>query len=230
MTGDGTLKAQPESPLLPDCLNAGHTHPGRRWAKHFAQARSVPAWIVIEAAAWTELQLAGQITCPASYAPQVEEFVEAYAWLKAEMAEAGIPAPDPGLTPWWVWVQREPGHPQPFLDDLQGMGNPVVLELRLPPGELILSCFDAWHAVLNRWTLYDSPEAEAAIEVKIRAGGPEAESALVASWMQVFDLAQLYGDPLGPDKRCVQGCIWQIRLEYVTRVVSTAELDSLPLS
>lgn len=52
----------------------------------------MPAWIVIEAAAWTELQLAGQITCPASYAPQVEEFVEAYVWLKVEMAELADPA------------------------------------------------------------------------------------------------------------------------------------------
>jgi hypothetical protein len=92
VTGDGTLKAQLESPHLPDFLNAGHTHPGRGWASHFAQAGSVPAWIVIEAAAWTELQLAGQITCPASYAPQVEEFVEAYVWLKVEMAELADPA------------------------------------------------------------------------------------------------------------------------------------------
>lgn len=220
------LQSLPEPPLVWGM----RTHPAHQWTSHFTENGTVAAWIIVEASAWTMLQQAGQITCPAIYAPRDDEFIAAYRWMKSEMAKAGLPSPSPDLTPWWVWVQREPGHRQPYLEDLQGTADPVVLELQLPASELVMSCFDAWHAVLNRWPLYNSPEAEADIEARIRAGGPEAEPALQESWLQVFDLAQLYGDPLGPDARTVQACIWHLRLEHVTRVMPAAELDSLPLS
>lgn len=184
------------------------------------------AWILIEAPAWEQLKLLGSITCPDHFASSNEDYAEAYAWMRSEMAAAGLPAPSTGLTPWWVWVQRDPGHRAPYLEDLQGITSPVVLELQLQATLLIQSCFDAWHAVLNRFPLYDSPAAETTIEAKLRVGGAEAEIALRESWQQVFDLGQIYGVVAGPETRSVQACTWTLRLENVVRVVPISELDS----
>lgn len=197
-----------------------------KWLDAFAHQGKVQAWILIEAPAWEQLQLLGTITCPARFASPDEEDAAAYAWMRNEMAAAGVPPPAEGLTPWWVWVQRDPGHRAPYLEDLQGISNPVVLELQLPATELVQSCFDAWHAVLSPSPLYDSPAAEAAIEAKLQAGGPAAEEALRTSWQQVFDLGQIFGEDAGPETRSVQACTWILRLANVVRVVPVSELDS----
>lgn len=202
-------------------------HPALQWRTQFSRGGRVSAWIVIEAAAWKQLQQAGELNCPAAFATPDEEFVVAYAWMRAEMAAAGVFPPGPGLTPWWVWVQRSPGHPAPYLEDLAGLTDPVVLQLELPAEELVLSCFEAWHAVLNRWYLHTSPADEAAFDAMLQAGDPAAAESLQASWRHVFDLGHLYGVPEAPETRLVQGCIWQLRLEQVSRVVTAQEMDSL---
>lgn len=199
-----------------------------KWFDAFSQQGKVQAWILIEAPAWEQLETQGTLTCPSRFATSEEEYVAAYAWMRSEMASAGVPPPTEDLTPWWVWVQRDPGHRAPYLEDLQGMITPVVLELQLPASELVQSCFDAWHAVLNRWPLYDSPAAESAIDALLQAGGPEAEEALQTSWQQIFDLGQFYGEQAGPETRSVQACTWILRLKNVVRVVPTSELDPIP--
>ncbi|MDG1581011.1 DUF3841 domain-containing protein [Pseudomonas sp. GOM6] len=207
-------------------MTTGAIHPAIQWRERFTQGAKVQAWIIIEAEAWAQLQVAGELVCPESFAAPGEEFQTAYSWMRQQMTAAGVLPPGEGLSPWWVWVQRAGGHSAPYLEDLAGVRAPVVLELALPASDLVLSCFDAWHAVLNRWFLYQDQAESDEFEALEAAGSPDAESRLRHSWLNVFDLGHLYGDATPLSARSVQGCIWALRLDQVTRVVSHSELET----
>jgi hypothetical protein len=200
----------------------------KQWSTALSEDGHIQAWIILQRGAWDLLQAEKVITCPQSFAAADENFTPAYAWLRRKMECAGLKAPSHGLTPWWCWVQREGDHPMPFSEDIAGLHSPVVLELSLPADLVAISCFDAWHWVLNRWYLHDSAEDEQAFAESQTGAGDEQETLRrkEASWDRVFDLTQMLGTPTLLSERSLQGCFWQLNLEHVVRVVEA--LDAFP--
>ena len=148
------------------------------------------------------------------------------------MLEAGILAPEPNLSPWWCWVNRGPDNPQPYTEDLDGLDDPIVLQLSIPSTQIALSCFDLWHFVLNRSYVYSSQDDELAFDraqaatQKGSSGEILLEAKLRASWTAVFDLDQTKVD-MGPfESKSIQGCFWVLRHDQVTAVLERTALNS----
>ena len=186
----------------------------------------------MERSTWHLLEARGSLTCPISKADDDPMFQAAYAWMKTSMVDAGITPLSTGLTPWWCWIRREAGHPEPYLEDLGDMVDPVVLQLSIPSHLVVLSCFDLWHFVLNRIYVYASELDEQAFDQALAAApnGSEAalqlEDRLRKSWNAVFELDQC-GVDMGPfELKSIQGCFWTLERSYVTAVLEPSMLTS----
>ena len=157
-----------------------------------------------------------------SYIPK--EFRHAYDWMRAQMKRR-LPYYD-GHYPWWGWHTPRP--------DLRGSGHlphgtqGVRLELQLDPAKVLLSDFDAWHAVLNRGYLGLSEAEDEAwykrfeAAVPNRGAWPPPEpwySDILTSWERVFDLEALAtSEYWQPGPRYVQATFETLSLTDVHRV------------
>lgn len=205
----------------------------RKWQSRLSTPPGiVECWTVMERSTWLLLSSRGTLSCPADKADADPMFQQAYGWMKKSMAEAGLPAPALGLSPWWCWVKRGEGSSKPYIEDLAGLEDPVVLQLRVPANLMVLSCFDLWHFVLNRIYVYESVDDEAQFDQAISNAedGSEAawlmEQRLQNSWMAIFELDQLKVD-MGPfESKSIQGCLWALERCYVTAVLEASDLGS----
>jgi hypothetical protein len=129
-----------------------------------------------------------------SYIPR--EFCDAYDWMRAQMKRRI--SSYSGHYPWWGWHSPRP--------DLRRSGHlprgtqGVRLELELEPAEVLLSDFDAWHAVLNRGYLGLSEAEDDAWYERFEAAVPNRwawpppepwYSDILTSWERIFDLETL---------------------------------------
>lgn len=193
-----------------------------KWPRELSKDGHLSAWIVIEREAWALLQQRGHLNCPSSLAEP--DFHAAYAWMVDQMCTAGLRPPEKNQTPWWVWVRRDRGQLSPYLEDLQGVLDPIVLALQLPAAEVVLSNFDTWHDVLNEGYIQSSDED--GIEFESLSEPLEIDRRLKASWTEIFQLDRQHGVSVSPMDISIQGCIWTLRQEYVLGVVPN---DQLPL-
>ncbi len=153
-----------------------------------------------------------------------EEFRHAYDWMRAQM-ERRIPGYR-GHYPWWGWHSPRP--------DLRRSGHlprgtrGVRLELELEPAEVLLSDFDAWHAVLNWGYLALSEDEEevwyrrfeAAVPDRFRRAWPLPEpwwSDILSSWERIFELEALAASGYWRGERYIQATFEALRLADVRR-------------
>ncbi|WP_397451054.1 DUF3841 domain-containing protein [Pseudomonas sp. NA-150] len=208
----------------------------QKWQSVMAVSGRINGWTIMERSTWQTLESVQTLTCPVVRASDVEEFQQAYEWMKLSMAEAGLSAPASKLTPWWCWVQREPDHPHPYLEDADGYDDPVVLQLSIPAANVVLSCFDLWHWALNRWYVPANLEDEADYEIAMKATGvdPEIvvqlEKRLQSSWLTIFDLDQDKIDARPFSSKSIQGCFWRLEKSYVEAVLEREDLESYEAS
>lgn len=204
----------------------------QKWQTEFSKNGRVMCWTVMERSTWQLLEAEGELTCPIGDACDDPIFQDAYAWMKNSMASAGIVAPTQGLSPWWCWITRGENHPEPFIEDVEGLRDPVVLQLAVPCEQVVLSCFDLWHFVLNKWYVWSSELDEQDFDRAQENAGEGSEAALQLqqrmqhSWSAVFELDQTVVD-MGPfEAKSIQGCFWTLRLAYVTAVIEPVALTS----
>ncbi len=203
-----------------------HFHPAHYWRRRLSIKGRVHAWIVIEAKAWELLQQQGELTCSSRFARPGVGLERAYDWMRSQMTELGVAPPISGLTPWWFWVGHYYKHPEPFFNELAGMHDPVVLELRLPAESVALSCFDSWLSVVNDNALSgyeDEGEAYELIYDDTQAAQYRRES-----WRYVFDLGRFFKQESDVESLKVQGCTWVLDLNHVIGVIPTSKLDLRP--
>lgn len=186
----------------------------------------------MERSTWQLLIAEGTLTCPANKANDDPIFQQAYAWIKTAMADAGLHAPGTDQSPWWCWVRREADHSQPYIEDLAGHEDPVVLKLSIPSNLIALSCFDLWHFVLNRWYVPASDEDDADFDRALeRADGGSGAAWLLderlrQSWSIIFQLDQCQVDMGHFESKSIQGCFWTLKHSYVIAVLDRNDLDS----
>ena len=186
----------------------------------------------MERSTWELLKANGALTCPVEQACDDPIFQRAYTWMKASMAQAGLPAPAVDVSPWWCWVRKEEHHPGPYIEDLHGLDDPIVLQLSIPAERVVLSCFDLWHFVINRCYVWDSEADEMEFD-QAWAAAQNDKAALTAleermqtSWSAIFELDQDRVDMGRLEAKSIQGCFWVLRHEYLTAVLEPHELAS----
>jgi hypothetical protein len=116
------------------------------------------------------------------------------------------------------------------------LDDPVVLELSVPCEQIVLSCFDLWHFVLNKcyvWTSeLDEQDFDRAQEIAEEGSHAslQLQQRMQKSWSAVFDLDQCAVD-MGPfEAKSIQGCFWTLRLADVTAVIERDALTSHDLA
>lgn len=134
------------------------------------------------------------------------EFKNAYDWMVEQMSER-IPAGKTPGYPVWVWYKWDGKNIRPDLRRMEFRDREedmYLLELEIPDNEVLLSDFDAWHAVLNDSII---SEDEAEIDWYYDEATPEEQEKFKErNWLLVFET---------DDSDYVQGCLWEIRKENV---------------
>ena len=150
-------------------------------------------------------------------------FLESYEWFAQEAAKR-VPRPNDGRLPIWCSISRE--------NCLKAIEGTVVYVLEVPKDQVIYFDEAKWDYVLNRIYLPESPEDAAAYKEDLRKKGfsdgfqffqgryagkyPEEIQRIQESWQRVFTI-----DHWGIFNVC--GNIWEIRREWVKRIVHPGE-------
>lgn len=201
------------------------------WAKHFSDdGVSVLAWSFVPRHALSGI-LAGRdkLVCRDRAEP---EFIDAYRWMRSVMTLSGIEHPVGAHTPWWCWIQYGGGFDKPTTE--AASADSVLLELRIPIEEILLSDFDLWHFVLN-YSFASFTEAEDdAFDARLRSAGITAATQqpypepfhgeMERSWCNIFDLGveSDYATHPFPEKG-IQGVFWNLDPDYIVGVVEPSQ-------
>ena len=151
-------------------------------------------------------------------------FRESYQWLCKEMIEK-IGAPPKGVKyPVWAWHTRNFKHKKPDLRNASYSfrGDKMVcLELQIPDNEILLTDFDAWHFVLNKWYLntncWDEETYDKDHECLDSLSQEQREIEIEKSWQGIYNL-----NPKETDWNCrgkyIQATFWEIKKENIKNV------------
>ncbi len=92
--------------------------------------------------------------------------------------------------------------------------------MEIPTSRILLSDFEAWHAVLNDWFLSWNESEDDAFDRGNDQRSEEARHALIEeSWNRIFDLEG--GDPFWrgqPKERAIQATFWSLERSDVVDV------------
>lgn len=138
-------------------------------------------------------------------------FEDEYTWIANQMKEKGIfPADENTKYPIWAWYKWSGKRKK--MDMREGgfakRGTPLVqLEIEIPAQDVLLSDFDLWHYVLNKWPL-TAPKGE--IEPLFN------QKELEESWQKIFDLGWAVNEyGIKKENQSIQATLWQVKLEQV---------------
>lgn len=188
----------------------------------FGRVPIVRLWKLASAALYDTLRREGVLYFDPGHLSDRDDWFfweQPYRWMGEQMRQRLLPPAAAGRYPWWAWHRWDRRSPRP---DLRARWSNhwwpagtlcVRLELELPACEVLLSDFEAWHAVLNdhylafteeEWDAWDAlPESQ------------RSRSALEASWERVFtfrdwplEAQHLYGQPGAR----IQACFETLRL------------------
>jgi hypothetical protein len=89
----------------------------------------------------------------------------------------------------------------------------------MPDDQVLLSDFDLWHYVLNRWYL---PQRACERREEIRSTFlARSMDSRMQSWQRIFELDWYLKDVTSPrSKRSIQATIWQLPLSAVRSVAA----------
>lgn len=132
-----------------------------------------------------------------------EDFRDAYLWMRDQMAERI--SFFSGDYPIWATLHR------PNFRKLRKWAEPQVLvKARVPRGRILLSDYDDWHSVLNRFiATHDEKEADQWWEL------PETEKLANLHWERILDLDWVIENGRKPR---LQACVDRIYAHEVERI------------
>ena len=147
-------------------------------------------------------------------------YLELYRWYVRRGGRL-VPVPEGVEYPVWVSLTTE--------SMLQPVEGSVVLELDVPDDLVLVTDVEKWGYRVNYWYIPKSPEDERRHNEELRRYGIASETALVQtdkgnfypalkrkivdSWDRLFDAPPA-------DFSAAQGTVWELRREWLTRVVA----------
>ena len=178
-------------------------------------------WTIQPEEIWDLLQREGMYRCdPAQIDP---DFVDAYDWLVKRMKEKiGLP-PEGVEYPVWGWYIQNGEHKKPDLRSERwcyGNGGETYacIEIEIPDEDVLLSDFDEWHCVLNRFLVSDTEE-EGEQQDAYYETLPEDEkrSYMEKNWERIFDISPLENGWTSRGK-WVQAVFWELKKDQIRKV------------
>ena len=156
-------------------------------------------WTIQPVEVWEELNKKGYFICDPTKADYISDkewnFKEAYDWLVGQMQYRIGRRPIGVSYPIWAWHTHDWQHKKPDLRKV-GLGNKgqksVCIEVEIPDNQIVLTDFDAWHFVLNKWYFDDSHSEEEwkMLHAKYdRLDRDVKEKVKIQSWQKVFDVS-----------------------------------------
>ena len=151
------------------------------------------------------------------------EFAGAYDWLATEMIKRVGPPPEGVTYPVWAWHTWYGKREKPDLRRMRwetgdAGEKQVCLEIDIPDDKVLLSDYDAWHAVLNDWLLSDSEEESDQLEAYLETLSTEEKAAFKhKNWKRVFDVSPFKNDWTSRGD-FVQATFWELRKDQIRGV------------
>ena len=178
-------------------------------------------WTIQTAEWYEEFRRSGEMTGAWEYVDR--DWLPAYQWMSAEMNKR-IHGRQRSSAPIWSWYQYRASRPRPDLRcrwHLPCGSKGVRIEFHADPGEVLLSDFQKWHAILNRSFLARSEQESIQWDIHSKhLGTQERQARIEDSWTRIFDVSFDIRDDYwnGPDGPQVQGCLWSLKQSEIFRV------------
>ena len=145
-----------------------------------------------------------------------------YQWMVRQMDQRlGLRPPGSGSYPMWAW-QLWNGKPRP---DLRFHGHivpgtsGVLLKLRVPAHQVLLSDFNGWFIPLNDGYLSLSEEEDEEWErISPNMPADERQKAKEKSWENIFDLTRQRNTAWNSEVDSIQAVFWKLELDMVQNV------------
>ncbi len=170
-------------------------------------------WTIQNAVAWDELERNGLLRANPDCAER--DFLPAYEWMAERLAEL-VPPPPGCVLPLWAWFRWQGERRR--RPDLRAAGHlppgerGVRIAFSIPASDVLLSDFDAWHAVLNRHPyIPDDEDHEAVMKHYEALKGRDKQEFLERSWRGIF----LKPGEQWPEEASIQGVFWELRRDQV---------------
>lgn len=180
-------------------------------------------WTIQPAEIMDMINSVGKFTCDINKNENYEDFKEAYLWLVSEMDKRGILRPEGLQLPLWAWHTRNWKHKKPDLRE-SGLGckgeKSVCIEFEIDDNAVLLSDFDNWHGVLNKWWLDGSKsetECDKLWEWYEKQPRDVQKKLMVESWQKIFDIEPEENEWFSKG-RYVQATFWELRKEMIRQV------------
>ena len=175
-------------------------------------------WTIQEEGAWKRLDETGVLRAdPDRVEP---EFRAAYEWMADHLAQK-VPPPPGCRFPLWAWYRwNGAARAKP---DLRAAGHlppgrrGVRIAFSMSPSQVLLSDFDAWHAVLNGVPFVpEGGDYDAAMNRFGELEGAERGKFLRSTWEGIF----LPAVTQWPDDASIQAVFWELGRDQVREVTS----------
>jgi hypothetical protein len=184
------------------------------------RSESLILWTIQHVDAWRKAERSGVLRNDARRA--WHSFRQAYRWMAAEMSDRVSRPPRNVRHPVWAWFQYE--NERQRRPDLGSGGHlpagtsGVLIEFSVPDRDVLLSDFDLWHYVLNRWYIPSTLRDWARIE-KLSYDDLPSGREMEESWIRIFDLEWSLKDVAEPlSKKSIQAAVWEVPLASVRSV------------
>lgn len=184
-------------------------------------------WTIQPIEVWEELNKKGYFICNPIKADYISDkewnFKEAYDWLVGQMEYRIGRRPNGVSYPIWAWHTRDWKHKKPDLRNI-GLGNKgeksVCIEVEVPDNQVVLTDFDVWHFVLNKWYFDDSYSEEEWEKLHAKYDRLDRDvrgKVKIQSWQKVFDVSPFQNEWCQRG-RYIQATFWVLYLKDVKDV------------
>ena len=179
-------------------------------------------WTIQSKNAYDALMQNGVLHCDATLSPLLkeDEFKNAYDWLVIEMTKRIGKAPKGVKYPIWAWYQYDENRNRPNLrsEIYNYFGEHYLIELEITDEDVLLSCFDYWHIILNNGYINSCSENEFCEAIAKEEDAyfesltkKEQDIFKKETWKRVFD-----------SKHCawtaIQATFWELKKEHIISV------------
>ena len=181
---------------------------------------------------YEQLQHEGVAYCTRPSWADEPRFIRAYHWMAEQMRQRIGEPPIKGIEfPMWAWYQynsAKSNKPTRSLHDADD-GLSAYMEIEIPDQDVILSDFNAWHAVLNEGPIddwkrifkkIDQLEKEAGRRLFFDDYPLDLQKEMEKSWEGVFDLDRWKKEKYCRHRRnlSIQATFWLLKPEHIVSV------------
>jgi hypothetical protein len=184
-------------------------------------------WTIQPIEVYEEIEEKGYYICDIEKARERNEyfdicFLDAYNWLIEKMVEKIGKPSDEIKYPVWAWHTYDWKRKSSDLRVRQGTrGQKMVrMEIDIPDNEVVLSDFDAWHNVLNKWCDLDcnnEEEYDREYEKFEKLSPEEQKRVTIESWNKIFDLTPIDTD-WNKNGKYIQATFWKLEEKHIKKV------------